>query len=169
MESIALLSQKGGCAKTSLALNIATAAVAAGRRVAIVDCDKQGSSKRWQEDREGRPMPLLAHVGSDTITQKLPELVQRANASDIDLMIFDTPPTAEDCSAALSGLVDLILVPSQPRTLDVRAIRRTLELVQPAIADGRVHILLIVLLMPFYRNAFDLQADLEGLRIAAEE
>ncbi|WP_207477378.1 vWA domain-containing protein [Arenibaculum pallidiluteum] len=32
-----------------------------------------------------------------------------------------------------------------------------------------VFLLLIVLLMPFYRNAFDLQADLEGLRIAAEE
>jgi chromosome partitioning protein len=51
MRSIALLSQKGGTGKSTLAIHIAVAAEASGERVTLIDTDPQGSIGAWRHAR----------------------------------------------------------------------------------------------------------------------
>ncbi|MCZ6525839.1 MAG: ParA family protein, partial [Gammaproteobacteria bacterium] len=47
MHSILVLNSKGGCGKSTLATNIAGYFALLGKRVALADCDPQGSSRDW--------------------------------------------------------------------------------------------------------------------------
>ena len=47
MDVIAIIAQKGGTGKTTLALSMAVAAQRAGRTVAIIDLDPQASASNW--------------------------------------------------------------------------------------------------------------------------
>ena len=52
MLTIALVSQKGGVGKTSLAFNLAVAAELARRAALIVDLDPQASAAAWADSRK---------------------------------------------------------------------------------------------------------------------
>ena len=51
---ISVAQQKGGAGKTTLAIQLATAWVAAGRRVAMLDIDPQASLFAWFDRRRRR-------------------------------------------------------------------------------------------------------------------
>ena len=52
MKTIAMLSQKGGAGKTTLAIHLAVAANAAKRPAVIVDLDAQASATSWKDLRQ---------------------------------------------------------------------------------------------------------------------
>ena len=54
MHTIALLTQKGGAGKTTLAASLAVAAAMAGEKVIALDLDPQGSLARWAGGAKGR-------------------------------------------------------------------------------------------------------------------
>ena len=70
MKTIAVMSRKGGAGKSTLAVHMATAAVAAGKRVMLVDMDPQRSSLDWARERallarlriEEEPMKATAYA-----------------------------------------------------------------------------------------------------------
>jgi chromosome partitioning protein len=55
MKVVAVLSEKGGAGKTTLAVHLATAAQLAGNAAAILDLDPQGSAFAWAERRTVPP------------------------------------------------------------------------------------------------------------------
>ena len=59
---VALLNQKGGVGKTTLALHLAGAWARQGRRVTLIDADPQSSALDWSEQRtrEGLPVPSVS-------------------------------------------------------------------------------------------------------------
>ena len=59
MKVLALLSQKGGAGKTTLAVHLAVHAHLSGERVALIDIDPQRSAGDWWRAREDK-MPALA-------------------------------------------------------------------------------------------------------------
>lgn len=125
MRTIAIVSQKGGAGKTTLAIHLAAAATAGGYLSAIVDTDPQATASRWGEWRGGAD-PDVIDCGAPTLLGR--KLQQLADAG-ADLVVIDTPPHADIMAREACKIADLILVPCRPQAFDIAAIETTAGLV----------------------------------------
>jgi len=123
MRTIAILSQKGGAGKTTLALHLAAAGEAAGLVSLIVDMDPQATASKWAEWRQGRPPEVI-----DSPPALLPRKLAAAEQQGAQLVVIDTPPHAEAAAYEAAKLADLILIPCRPRAFDLDAIQMTAAL-----------------------------------------
>lgn len=123
MRTIALLSSKGGTGKTTVALHLAAAAAASGRKTLIADLDPQRSACEWARDRKGsKPGVMETRSGCLFVAH------QAAERGGVDLMVLDTAPSAGDEVAQAMRLADLSLIVVRPSALDLRAIARSAEM-----------------------------------------
>ena len=123
MKVVAVVSQKGGAGKTTLALHIAVAAERAGLSAAILDMDPQGTAERWSEWRKEEP-PAVVAAKATTLARRL----EQANSGCGDLVVIDTPPLAQTEAREAARMADLILIPCRPSAFDLDAIRITADL-----------------------------------------
>lgn len=122
---LALLNQKGGVGKTSLAVNLAAAAHLGGKRTLVVDMDRQGSAFDWSSARvEGSALEGLAVVRAD---RALPAQRLREMAAGFEVVVLDGPPRLGDVTRAAAVAADVVVVPVQPGPFDVWAAAETLE------------------------------------------
>ena len=127
MLTIAIISQKGGAGKTSLALNLAVAAELAGRTALIVDLDPQASAATWADSREAEsPVVVSAQAA------RLAEVLTTARDHDAALCLIDTAPHAESPALTAARAADLVLVPCRASILDLRAVTASLAISQLA-------------------------------------
>ena len=122
MKTIALIAQKGGVGKTTIAANLA---VAAGVPTALFDLDPQESAVIWADRRQND----TPHVEFLT-ERRLPEALKAAQQGKFELVIIDTPPAAGPQAFTAAQAADLILIPCRPSLIDLDAIRRTAQLVK---------------------------------------
>lgn len=124
MKKIALIAQKGGVGKTTIAVNLA---VAAGVKTALFDLDQQESAVIWADRRKSES----PHVEFLT-ERRLPEAVKAAELGKFELVIIDTPPAAGPQALTAAQAADIVLIPCRPSLVDLDAIRRTAQLVKSA-------------------------------------
>ncbi len=126
MRVVAVVSQKGGSGKTTLAGHIAVQAERVGSgSVALIDTDPQGSLADWWNERAA-PTPVFVHMS----TQRLQQDIQQLEELGIDLLIIDTPPAITATISDVIRVSDLVLVPTRPSPHDLRSVGRTVELVE---------------------------------------
>lgn len=124
MRTIAVISQKGGTGKTTLAIHLAAAASAKGFVALVVDTDPQATActwHTWRGDTDPDVIDCAAHA-------LLPRKLQQAADLGADLAVIDTPPHADIMAREACRAADLLLIPCRPRAFDLDAVRTTAEL-----------------------------------------
>lgn len=124
MRTVAVISQKGGTGKTTLAIHLAAAANAAGFVALVVDTDPQATACTWHTWR-GDADPDVIDCAAHTL---LPKKLQQAAHLGADLAVIDTPPHADIMAREACRAADLLLIPCRPRAFDLDAVRTTAEL-----------------------------------------
>ena len=127
VHTIAIISQKGGAGKTTLAIHLAAAAAASGLETIVLDADPQATASSWSHWRElaGMGAPEVIDCGSPTL---LPRKLSGAAELGAEVAIIDTPPHADIMAREACKAAELILIPCRPQAFDLAGIQMTAEL-----------------------------------------
>jgi chromosome partitioning protein len=123
--TIAVVAQKGGAGKTTLAINLAAAAERAGEVALIIDTDPQASACEWASWRKGDPPEVI-----DSAPPRLAAKIAQARNQGATFIVIDTPPHADAAASKAVEAADMVLIPCRPSAFDLAAIRTTGQLVK---------------------------------------
>ena len=124
MAIIAVCNQKGGCGKTTIAVNLAQAFVTDGSEVLLLDLDPQGSASEWRSRTQAPAFEVREMEREELLNQA------RHLRRQHEVIIIDCPPQYAEPSSAAIRVADLALVPVQPSPLDVWSTSAIVELIQ---------------------------------------
>ncbi len=133
MRTIALISQKGGAGKTTLAIALAVTAEREGVTSVLVDLDPQASAAQWGDLRKA-DTPIV----TCTPIARLTSVLTAAQGAGAAIAILDTAPHAADAALAAARTSDFVLIPCRPATADLVAIGASIDLIRIADKPGAV-------------------------------
>ena len=131
---IAVLNQKGGVGKTTIATSLAHAIEQdTPGSVLLIDQDPQGSALDWNEINEGALLPVLG-MSRETLPTDL-----RAVKSQYETIVIDGAPAADKLAVAAMKVADLIIIPVTPSPYDVWSASDLVDLVKARqdVTDGK--------------------------------
>jgi len=151
MHVIAVLNQKGGSGKTTIATHLARALQLEGHDVLLIDSDPQGSARDWAAVREEQPLTVVG-IDRPTIDRDL------KNVAHKDYVVIDGAPQAADLAVSAIKAASCILIPVQPSPYDIWATADLVDLVKQRIelTDGKL------------KAAFVVSRAIKGTRIGVE-
>lgn len=151
MKVIAVLNQKGGSGKTTIATHLARALQLDGADVLLVDSDPQGSARDWAAVQEDNPVTVVG-IDRPTIDRDV------KNVARVDYVVVDGAPQAADLAVSAIKAANFILIPVQPSPYDIWATADLVDLVKQRIevTDGRL------------QAAFVVSRAIKGTRIGGE-
>jgi chromosome partitioning protein len=124
---LAVMNQKGGAGKTTLALNIAAAMAADKKKVLLIDADPQQTAQDWAAIRTAAPTFQVVGLAKPVLHRDLPKL-----AADYDHIVIDGAPRNYEVARSAIASADYVLIPVQPSGADFWASRETVTLVKEA-------------------------------------
>jgi chromosome partitioning protein len=117
---LAVLNQKGGTGKTTVAIHLGMAWVRSGARVVVLDADPQGSALDWAEARaDSTPALPVLGLPKPTLHREVPAL-----AESYDHVVIDGPPQVEAIVKSAMMAADVVVIPVQPSGVDVWGARQ---------------------------------------------
>lgn len=127
MFRIAIIGQKGGDGKTTVALGLAVAAAEAQQDVAIIDLDPQANAANWKDRRTvDNPAVISAQVS------RLKQTIQIAQDYGADLVLIDTPGRSDSAAIEAARSADLVLIPVRPQIFGLETLQGVRDLLRLA-------------------------------------
>jgi len=151
MPVIAVLNQKGGSGKTTIATHLARALQLEGADIVMIDSDPQGSARDWAAVRDDQPLSVLG-IDRPTLERDLRAFSHK------DYIIIDGAPQAADLAVSAIKAADIVLIPVQPSPYDIWAAADLVDLVKSRIeiTDGKL------------KAAFVVSRAIKGTRLGQE-
>ena len=84
---VAFVTQKGGSGKSTTAASVAVAAFEQGKKVFLLELDRQGTLTDWYEARKAEEGPDFDKTDASDLEKAIPAL----SAAKYDLVTIDTP------------------------------------------------------------------------------
>lgn len=133
MQCIVIGNVKGGCGKTTIAINLAVELALRGKKILIVDSDEQlKSTTGWAYQRQSTQVNITATpLYEPVFVQTIPVI-----GAGVDYVIVDAG--GRDSAVVRSAIAasDLLIVPLSASAQDVWAIDQTLELIRECESAG---------------------------------
>jgi len=117
---IAAMARKGGSGKTTLSRALISAAIAAGRRVMLIDTDSTRVLGAWHARAQtgGLSSPLLSSATVETVAGVEDQIDQVYMAGTADFIFIDTAGVGAEWSDGIAVLADHIVSPVMLSTSD---------------------------------------------------
>lgn len=113
MKTVAVLNEKGGSGKTTIATNLASAWHAGGREVLLLDADPQLTALDWSDTEDTDGVPVV-HLGDSSLEDDLPRV-----GESFELVVIDGAPRMGSLTASAVRVSDLVVIPVQPTAADI--------------------------------------------------
>lgn len=114
MTIIAILNQKGGVGKTTIATHIATKLYRDKQKVLLVDSDPQGSTRDWKAAGNSE-IPVIG-LDRPTLDRDIPKIIRGFN-----WVIIDGAPQLSTMAISAIKCSDIIIIPVHPSPYDIWA------------------------------------------------
>lgn len=136
---ISITNQKGGCGKTTIAINLACGFHKKGIKTLLVDADPQGSAGDWRQmaAMNKHESPPVIGMPRDTIGDEISD-----HAENYEIIIIDSPNMERTGNASkIASIIKAsthVIVPIQPSALDVWGSEDIIEMIKTrqAITSG---------------------------------
>ncbi len=154
MTVIAVLNEKGGVGKTTIATNLTRGFQLAGEAVILIDSDPQGSARDWYAAAgEDNVLPPVVGMDRPPLFKNLKSVTQ-----GFAWAIIDGSPGIEELAVAALKVADRVLIPVQPSPYDIWAAESLVELVKARqeVTDGKL------------KAAFLVSRQIVGTKLAGE-
>jgi chromosome partitioning protein len=126
---IAVMNLKGGCGKSTIAVNLACELAVSGDSVLLVDNDAQGTSRQWLSQGHlpvrGDFMPLENDEDGERLIRSVAVRNER-------YVVLDAPAHVESAAMAAAKIADLALVPVTASGVDLAATEAIVALIRRA-------------------------------------
>jgi chromosome partitioning protein len=127
MYIIAVVAEKGGVGKTTIALDLAVTATRKGRTAAVIDVDPQATASKWTDRRTSeQPWVVPTHA------VRLAAAIEQAKGQGVDFVVIDTPPHSATDAAEAARRADVVLAPIEPHLFALETVSKLAELLKVA-------------------------------------
>ena len=126
---IAVVNLKGGCGKSTIAVNLACELASNSDSVLLLDNDSQGTSMHWSS--HGR-LPIKGEFMPLENEQDGERLVRTVAARTERYIVLDAPAHVGAATLAAGKIADLVLIPVTASGVDLLATRAAVDLVHQA-------------------------------------
>ncbi len=126
---IAVVNLKGGCGKSTIAVNLACELAGGGQSVWLLDNDAQGTTTHWLSRGrlpvQGQFMPLENETDGEA-------LIRTVAARNDRFVVVDAPAHVRSATLAAGRIADLVLIPVTASGVDLHATRAAVDLIHAA-------------------------------------
>ncbi len=163
---VAVIGEKGGTGKTTVAVHLACWRVISGREVMLIDADRQGSASIWIEIRQetSSRVPTSVQKFGRGLRGSVMDLSRRYDDIVVDIGAGDGPAIE-----SILRIADSAVIPFQPSEMDIWTADLLNSLAGEAkeVNDG-LEVTAFLNRAPAHRTAKDVRAALEALRSCTE-